>query len=155
RGMWASEQPPSRLAIVEPSANESISDDAGQTSQRADPGPDKVGTQLLRLKPTARLLLLLFGSRLIQRSAPLNLQGPLGLRARRERPRSRAAESQDELAPSHSMTSSARAGDVGPARKKRAARGWRTNMRRLARRSHLHHQCRSNSRDCGCVLTCW
>jgi len=60
-------------------------------------------------------------------SRPHALQGSLGLRARRERPRSRAAESQDELAPSHSMTSSARAGDVGPARKKRAARGWCTN----------------------------
>src|SRR6516162_9872574 len=35
------------------------------------------------------------------------------LRARRERPRSRAAEKRDELAPLHSITSSARASSVG------------------------------------------
>jgi hypothetical protein len=40
---------------------------------------------------------------------------PLGvLRARRERPRcNRAAEQSDELAPSHSITSSARASSIG------------------------------------------
>src|SRR5262245_63877278 len=35
------------------------------------------------------------------------------LRARRERPRGRAAEQRDELAPSHSITSPARASSVG------------------------------------------
>src|SRR5262249_44914557 len=35
------------------------------------------------------------------------------LRARRERPRGRAAEQRDERAPSHSITSSARASSVG------------------------------------------
>src|SRR5262249_19011159 len=35
------------------------------------------------------------------------------LRARRERPRRRAAEQRDELAPLHSITSSARASSVG------------------------------------------
>src|SRR5262245_9414953 len=35
------------------------------------------------------------------------------LRARRERPRGRAADERDELAPSHSITSSARASSVG------------------------------------------
>src|SRR5262249_25061015 len=35
------------------------------------------------------------------------------LRARRERPRRRAAEERDEIAPHHSITSSARASSVG------------------------------------------
>ena len=42
----------------------------------------------------------------------LDLSG-LGLRARRQRPRRRAAEQRDELAPPHSITSSARASSVG------------------------------------------
>src|SRR5262245_33538759 len=37
---------------------------------------------------------------------------PLALRARRQRPRRRAAEQRDELAPLHSITSSARASRV-------------------------------------------
>src|SRR5262249_21062542 len=69
------------------------------------------------------------------------------LRARRERPRRRAAEQRDELAPFHSITSSARASnEAGTSRPSAFA------VLRLITSSYLVGAC--TGRSAGLIVTC-